>query len=319
MIEFWKKLDHILSQEQPVFMAVVGENTPHSPGTVGARMLVTPDITFGTIGGGIMEHELVKRARRILAGGTFSPTLQELHHRATSTGEISGMICAGSQTNIYLVCQPDRDRETVAQIVQFIEKFRAGAVEIDPGGLRLEARPLDTVQPQMYMEKTGSHWQYVEQLINMRRVVVLGGGHCSLALSQVLQPLGYEITIFDDRKDITTFQENIYADHKYFIKDFQSAGSRIAFPELTRVIVMTTDYESDVRSLLGVVNHPFRFIGLMGSKAKITAIFKTLREAGVSEDFLEKITAPVGLSMRSNTPPKIAASIAAQLLQLDKA
>ncbi len=318
ILEFWKTLLDLLNADQAVFMAFVAENTAHSPGTAGAKMLVTARKTHGTIGGGVMELNLVQQARKVLASGEdFAPELRELHHRRSGPGEKSGMICAGSQTNVYYLCRPEKERDTVAQIVQFLENYRAGVVTISPGGLALAAQPLDPQQPQVYLEKFKEDWRYVEQLLNMRRVAIIGGGHCSLALSRVLRPLGFEVTVFDTRPDVTTFAGN-EAHHKYPLDDYRDAGSRIAFPELTRVIVMTTDMAADVRGLRGVVGHPFRFIGVMGSPAKIAAIFKELRAAGIPEAELEKITAPVGLPMRSHTPEEIAISVAAQLLQLEE-
>ncbi len=89
----------------------------------------------------------------------------------------------------------------------------------------------------------------------------------------------------------------------------------IPFPNLTCVVVMTTDFPSDVRALLGVVSVPFPFIGVMGSSAKIAQIFQELRQAGVSETVLSRLYAPVGLPIGSHTPEEIAISVAAQILQ----
>ncbi len=318
MIEFWKTLQKYLRAEKPVFVTFVAENTAHSPGTLGAKMLITADESRGTIGGGTMELNLAKRARQILASGKdFVPEMQTLHHRASGPGEKSGMICAGSQTNVYCLCRPEKDHAIVEKIVNFLEQHRSGVVKIDRAGLRLEAQPIDSKNPQTFLEKHEEGWCYVEQLINLRRVAIIGGGHCSLALSRVLRPLGYEISVFDTRPDVATFVENEAAHQKFSIDDYCDAGNRIAFPELTRVIVMTADMKSDARGLLGVAGKPFPFIGVMGSKAKIAAIFKELRAAGISESDLQKITAPVGLPMRSNTPQEIAISVAAQLLQME--
>ncbi len=79
---------------------------------------------------------------------------------------------------------------------------------------------------------------------------------------------------------------------------------------------MTTDVASDVRGLLGVLDNPFPFIGVMGSENKISEIKKQLKAEGIADQQLSRITAPVGLPMVSNTPEEIAISIAAQLLQL---
>jgi len=71
----------------------------------------------------------------------------------------------------------------------------------------------------------------------------------------------------------------------------------------------------DVAQLLGIVDKPFPFVGVMGSHAKISEITKQLKNEGISDKQLSRFTAPVGLPMVSNTPEEIAISVAAQLLQ----
>ena len=78
---------------------------------------------------------------------------------------------------------------------------------------------------------------------------------------------------------------------------------------------MTADYRTDVRALLGVAALPFPFIGLMGGRKKIDRIFSLLREEGISRETIERIHAPVGLDIGSQTPEEIAISIAAQLVR----
>jgi len=61
---------------------LVAEHTQHSPGTTGAKLLVAKECDpLGTIGGGIMEYNLVKRAEGILDRDSFTPELQTLIHR----------------------------------------------------------------------------------------------------------------------------------------------------------------------------------------------------------------------------------------------
>ena len=87
-----------LHPPSPEYLALVAENTRHSPGTVGARLLVAENgETVGTIGGGVMERDLIARAAVPLRDGGFLCELQTLHHRRAGEGERSGMICAGSQ------------------------------------------------------------------------------------------------------------------------------------------------------------------------------------------------------------------------------
>ena len=102
MIDFWKTLFSHLQEGRKTFISLVAENTKGSPGTPGAKFLVPEKgELYGTIGGGNMEYRLIERAKSILSENEFSPEIQTLHHKKTGKGEKSGMICSGSQTNVY--------------------------------------------------------------------------------------------------------------------------------------------------------------------------------------------------------------------------
>lgn len=295
---------------------MVAEHTDHSPGTTGAKLLVSDKADpIGTIGGGIMEYNLVKRAKDILRRGSFTPEIQTLIHRKSGAGEKSGMICAGTQTNLYVLCRPEEDGDTVERIAHLLENDQSATLTINPSGMDVREQHPDVHQPQIKLSDQEDGWLYEEQLLNFKRIAIIGGGHCSLALSRVMKHVGYEVFVFDTRQDVFTARDNRYARSIHTVDDYREAGGLIDYPELTSVVVMTTDVTSDIRGLLGVMGRPFPFIGIMGSQAKIAEILRRLRDEGVPDDELTRLTAPVGIPMVSHTPEEIAISVAAQILQ----
>ena len=316
-LSFWETVLSFLRKEQPVFLALVAEHTSHSPGTTGTKLLVTKDRDpMGTIGGGIMEFNLVKRAKDILGNRKFTPELQTLNHQKTGPGEKSGMMCAGQQTNLYYLCCSEKDKKTIEQIVRILIRNQSAFLSISPDGMIIREQQLDVHKTQFKLSKAGHDWLYEEQLLNFNRIALIGGGHCSLALSRIMNQLGYDVFVFDTRNNVSTVGENKYAQSVQIVADYTETADNIVHPEITQVVVMTTDVVSDVRGLLGALQYPFPFIGIMGSQAKISEIKKRLKSEGISKDQLTKLTAPVGIPMASNTPEEIAISVAAQLLQL---
>ncbi len=325
-LEFWRTLASCLEAGEKVFLALVAENTSHSPGIAGARMLLSESgRRAGTIGGGIMEHRLLERASEILRGKVpqeggetdgFAPEIRTLHHSKEAAGDHSGMICAGSQTNLYFLCRPS-ELETLRRLNSRLEEGRSGTLEVSPQGLVLESGEPDLSRPQITLERDDDGgWRYREQLLNRKRLAIFGGGHCALALARTMNRLGYEIRVFETREKVFESQLERYARSVEIVGDFRQAGARVDFPELTWAVVMTTDLPSDVRALSGVVARPFRFVGVMGAQAKIEQITRRLEEEGFSAAQLERIHAPVGLPIPSHTPGEIAISVAAQILQL---
>ena len=127
------------------------------------------------------------------------------------------------------------------------------------------------------------NWHYQEQLKNFNRIAIMGGGHCSLALSRVMNNLGYDVFVFETRENISTLGLNKFATKVHIISDFKEAVSRINLPHRTQIVIMTTDVASDVRVLLGILDKPFPFVGVMGSHAKISEITKQLKNEGISD------------------------------------
>ncbi len=326
-LEFWRTLASCLEAGERVFLALVAGNTRHSPGTAGARMLLSQaGRRAGTIGGGIMEYQLLERAAEILRGRVppeggeaddLAPEIQTLHHRKAATGDRSGMICAGSQTNLYLLCRPESELETVLRVASRLEEGRAGTLAIGPRGMTIEDGEPDLSLPQIALEHDDhGGWRYREQLLNRKRLAIFGGGHCALALARTMSRLGYEILVFETRENVFESELERWVRSVEIVGDFRQAGARVDFPEFTWAVVMTTDCPSDVRALSGVLARPFRFVGVMGAPAKIEQILGRLEEEGFSPAELERLHAPVGLEIPSHTPEEIAISVAGQILQL---
>jgi xanthine dehydrogenase accessory factor len=316
MKQFWFSLADQLEAGRAVFIALVVDHTAGSPGTRGARLWLSESgEQFGTIGGGVMEYQLLETAEAVLRTKEFIPVVKTLHHHTTNTGEESGLICAGQQTNLYYLCHSAQDRAIVQQIREHLTREMPASLTIQTTGLRLEAGLPNLHQSPIQLVYDGEDWLYQEHLFNRRRIAILGGGHCALALAQIMQGLGYEVLVFETRPAIATLTTFPAGVQVKLVPDFQTAGSAIPFPELTCVAVLTTSFRSDIEALLGVLGRPFPFVGVMGSRSKLARIFDELRQAQIQEEQLAALYAPIGLPMDSHTPAEIAVSIAAQILQ----
>ena len=173
----------------------------------------------------------------------------------------------------------------------------------------------DFSRPPFALTGDGERWRYEEDLLGRRRLAVIGGGHCAVALAEAMARLGYRARIFDTRTEVVTHDRAAAVGTVTHVADYADAGPLIAWPELTAVVVMTADYLTDVRALLGTAELRFPFVGLMGGRRKIARIFAQLREEGVPQEALEQVHAPVGLDIGSDTPEEIAVSVAAQILR----
>ena len=313
--DFWQTLDAALQGGQPALLAIVAEHTEHSPGTTGARMLILPGgETVGTIGGGVMEYDLQQQAIQILQAGHFTAEMRTLFHRTSGPGDKSGLICAGSQTNLITLCHSDADRQAVSTAAALSASDEPGLLRIGPTGMSAEATSGEPVAPRIRLLRDGAEWAYDEQLLNFRRIAIIGAGHCSLALSRVMRQLGYTVSVLAAKDEQSKVAGQPYARHVRTVDDYRDAGACIGYPGLTRVVIMTTRVSTDISALMGAWNRGFPFVGVMGSVAKIAAIMKRLNGQGDIAAGLPNLRAPVGLPIGSHTPEEIAISIAAQIL-----
>lgn len=314
---FWQTAAHHLEAGTPVFAALVVANTRGSPGTLGARLLLAADGSqHGTIGGGIMEADILRAARAGLRRQRDDPPqLQRLEHRnKPGTQHPSGLVCAGEQWNLNLWLQPQRDAATVRAFADAVAAQGANAVslDIDADGLRITR---DSAATGMQLQRHGQHWRYTESSLNPLRLAIAGGGHCGKALASLAAGLGYHVSVFDTRPDM------LADDHAWpgavgrtALSRYDELGDHLHHPELTTVVVMTTAMPEDIKALASVTDRDWPWLGVMGSRAKIHAIHEALAERGIRAARRERIHGPIGLPMKSDTPPEIAVSIMAELL-----
>lgn len=326
MTSFWQRLASHLRQGRPVFVALVAEHTRHSPGTAGARLLATladgaaTVSVQGTIGGGIMEHRLLERAREVLVAGEAFFEVAALEHRRP--GEVdarstpSGMICAGRQHNVYSLCRPREEGPVVESLLERLDRGAHGVLEISRHGWRVVSAAADLDGPRRRLRSAADgHWIYREELLERRRLALFGGGHCALALARLCRRLGYDIVAFEGAKKSPDPDLRHHVRKIVQVDDFRRAAAQVEVPTITSAVVLTSDFPSDVRALIGALGQPFPFIGVMGSAAKVEEIRRRLIAEGFSANDLQRLVAPVGLPMLSNTPDEIAVSIASQLLR----
>src|SRR4029450_12871574 len=93
-------------------------------------------------------------------------------------------------------------------------------------------------------------------------------------------------------------------------------GSLPPMDESTYVAVVTRCHRTDLAALRRILVAPVRYVGMIGSRRKVRVVRERLRSEGFSEERLESLRAPIGLSIGSCTPAEIAVSIAGELIQI---
>ncbi len=154
---------------------------------------------------------------------------------------------------------------------------------------------------------------YLEPVLQARQVLVFGAGHVAAALCPLLVQLGYGVTVFDDRQG--RLELEAFAECKRITAPYEELETRLRFHDELDIIVMTPEHRFDFEVAQRVCDKPFRSLGIMGSLRKRKQLFERLQQASISEQYLSRITLPVGMDIGSETPQEIAVSVAAELIR----
>jgi len=307
-MDVWEFINDKFFANINVMLLYVLESEGSSPGRKGFKMAVTADGDMcGTIGGGIMEHKFVEKAKSLLLSGSKAIELIKQFHDKTHDKNQSGMICSGSQLIVLIPLSPDANN-VIKQIINAQKEKENKTIYISPTGIKVTDQP-----PKGLDSKTKTNWSYTES-INQKPVIhIIGGGHVGLALTELMNYLGFYIKLYDDRNELNTIQQNLFADEKHFI-DYNVIGEQIETSKNDFVVIMTIGYRTDKVVLKQLLSKDFFYLGLLGSEKKNERLFEELKNEGVDQGKLDKIFAPIGINIFSKTTKEIAVSIAAQII-----
>jgi xanthine dehydrogenase accessory factor len=319
-LELWQFIADRLSRNQPVMLLVVATSSGSSPGRQGYKMAVGADGELcGSIGGGVMEVNLVERGRdecrnsHVSKGETSNSFLAHQTHQKNAA-DSSGMICSGKQTVIFHLLTPN-DAETVDEIVASISDRRSTFMTITVSSFSVGPPKRGTPNEDFAFEKiTDPNFSYTEKLGYKNSLYIIGGGHCALALSELMSKIDFRISLFDDRPDLNTIEKNAFADEIVIIDTYEQLNCLISSGENNYVVIMTLGYKSDETVIRQLLDKDFKYIGVLGSKAKMTTLMNELKKGGFPANRLDRIHTPIGLPINSRTPEEIAVSIAAQII-----
>lgn len=156
---------------------------------------------------------------------------------------------------------------------------------------------------------------FVEPVVPPATLYIFGAGHVALNLYKVARLAGFDVVVVDDRESYANrerFPEarDIYAD------DFERALQQLAPNETSYMVIVTRGHRDDMRVLRWAAQQPARYIGMIGSRRKVVAIYKELEKEGIPREKLTRVHAPVGLDIGAITPEEIAVAIVAELIAI---
>lgn len=160
----------------------------------------------------------------------------------------------------------------------------------------------------------GSIKVFIEVISPKPRIIMIGAGHVGYAIAKLVEFLDYQLVIIDDREEFANREKYPMAVEIEYDPDIQKAIEKVQIDRNSYIVIATKDV--DLPALKAVINFPAAYIGMIGSRRKVTIAFEKLKSVGVSADKLQSVYAPVGLDIGSETPEEIAMSIMSEILKV---
>jgi xanthine dehydrogenase accessory factor len=340
MLELLVELTTALKAGTPCVWCAVAETRGSTPQKAGAAMLVFPDGSQrGTLGGGCVEAEVKQQALRVLATGCGAPQVFTFS-LDDNYGWDDGLICGGRMIILAHPLPAAGASEYFQSLVSLLEDGRgcteAVAVAANEGirvGDRYlfdargceAARLAERAAPEIITRDlvplssrpSPALRGGIAYLPTLPRVTVflVGGGHVAQAVARLASDVGFETWVLDDR-DRYVNVERFPSARRLFVGDIGATLKEMA-PTLTAetyALIVTRGHNHDEEALFHLAATACGYVGMIGSRRKVRLIFEDLLSKGLSPEALERVHAPLGLPIGSQTVAEIAVSIVAELI-----
>ncbi|MHC4663413.1 MAG: XdhC family protein [Planctomycetota bacterium] len=153
----------------------------------------------------------------------------------------------------------------------------------------------------------------IERIGAAEQIVLIGGGHIAKIIYDLAQAMGIGVQVVDNRAE--------YASRERFGNAAAIHAVNPASPELKDIVpngaplvILTHSHDIDRDALRNVLSFATGYVGMIGSRRKVAAIFKKLEEEGVPREKLDAVRSPIGIEIGAQTPEEIALSILAEVV-----
>jgi xanthine dehydrogenase accessory factor len=158
---------------------------------------------------------------------------------------------------------------------------------------------------------------FIESFAPPPRMVIFGAVDFTAALVKAGKLLGYRVTVCDARAVFATRAR--FPDADDVVNDWPDRHLAKIGPDLgarDAVCVLTHDAKFDVPALVGALDTDAGYIGAMGSRRTHADRVVRLRDAGVGDDAIARVMAPIGVDIGARTPEETAIAICAEIIAL---
>ncbi len=330
-----KEIHYWYEQGYSSILATVVKTEGSSPRELGAAMAIRNDgQVAGSISGGCIEAAVIEEALMIM-----NENRDEQKSKLITYGAIDefswdvGLTCGGSIWVFLETIEPpilealNQLTEEPFAICTRIDKSNSTKILITSQGVvsgsldssRLEKLIVEQLLNLPDWELVGlKNYQGVEVFVHCfaraPHLIIFGAVDFTRSLCKIAKMLNYQVTICDSRSKLLTPERFPEADVLIGGDSPTKYMKEAEVNSRTAIAVLTHDPKFDVPILLAAISTNAGYIGAMGSRKATVERIERLKDAGLSQQEIARIKAPIGLDIGARNPDETAISIMAEII-----
>ena len=145
------------------------------------------------------------------------------------------------------------------------------------------------------------------------KLIIVGAGHIGQKLNAVAKVLNMHTVIFDDREEYANRERFADAD-EIIVGDLNETLANYKVTKDDNVTIVTKGHIADKQAMKIMALKDVAYIGMIGSRRKITTIMNEAIDEGIPKERLKQIYSPMGLDIGARLPEEIAVGILSEIL-----
>jgi xanthine dehydrogenase accessory factor len=306
------QLEGWLAKGERAALATVVDTRRSAPRPLGSRLAVSESgLLHGSVSGGCVESDVALQAREVIAEG--EPRLLP-YGIADEDARAVGLPCGGE---IDVFVAPVSDADLVARLRRAVEEGERGRLTTVVGGegageMLLELDGSAVAERPALVQEDG-RTLFVEPLAPPPLLLVIGAVDLAESLCALAAQLGWRSAVADPRRALLT-AERLPSAGTLIDGWPEDALARAGTDEQAAVVVLAHDEKIDTPALAWALRSDAFYVGALGSRRTQAKRRERLREEGVTEEQLERLSGPAGLDLGGETIEETALSILAEIV-----
>jgi len=299
----FQKTNEYIKSHGKIARVLILKTFGSAPRDEGTTMLIWDSGQFGTIGGGELEYQVTRLAKKIIIDNKGSRI------KKFSLGPDMGQCCGGAVELLIEILD-----ETKVKFISVDDGFFARPVFKNEKSLNVQAL-IKSYRNKSVPIKTSfkDGWLFEPVTKEKELIWIYGAGHVGTAIANILSKLSqFSVTCIDTSQD--RYPDNFPKTVEKLITKNPAQIVQYA-PSETHHLILTYSHALDLEICHQLLQHNFATAGLIGSKTKWARFKKRLNELNYTFEQINRIICPIGEPSFGKSPYEIAIGVASMLLE----